>query len=163
MQNNEKKDLRKDLEIFSDILEGEKQHKFSFNIFKTFTLNNYFNYLLKDSTKISEAKLKLAIDLKALSKSYSYKSYLYGINILYFLLLLDSKKHIISFRMALILVCTTAFTSLNIYRYHNNYIYPVMNKIFKDDVLFLSRKLSAEEQGLDTKVKSFIIINIVVK
>lgn len=112
---------------------------------------NYFRYIAKDNTKFSEAKLNLAIELKTLLNYYQVHSYILGMNILYFALLLK-RKNVFGIN-TIISLGLVSFVSLSFYRYNYLKIFGLMNNFFYEDIENLHKNITREEAGFTNKMK----------
>jgi len=119
--------------------------------FDNFNKLLYFNYILKDNTKETLAKLNLAIDFRCMMKYYEFQSYFLGATVLYFMLLFSKKKNI--FGLFSIFSCVTALGVTFWYQYyHNSRIFKAIDEIFFKDIEYLYKKLKKEEAGFTAKV-----------
>ncbi len=111
----------------------------------------YFEFIPKESTQASKAKLKLAVDLKCLFNYYQFQSYVVGINCLYLFLILKRSKNVIGFGSLMSIALASGFT-FYYFRLNFNKILNTMDFFFKDDVIFLSNKLKRKDLGFSENV-----------
>jgi hypothetical protein len=102
--NNTKNQINNSTSIF----DANKLMKTYFDHLNKF---KYFYFIPKDNTKISQANLNLAIELKSMSKYYYYQSYILGANILYIMLITNPKKYVLSFYSLLSLGVASGVTN----------------------------------------------------
>ncbi len=136
-------------------LDTPKNYLYFTQLGKTYTDQiykfSYFNYIIKDHTKESNAKLNLAIDFKSMLTFYQYQSYLIGANVLYIMLMIPQRKNIFSFFY--ILSYITSFGVTFMYQhYHSSRIFAAMDKIYYKDVEYLYKKMKKEDGGFTPKV-----------
>lgn len=128
------------------------------NYFDQFNKFSYFNFIMKDNTKESSAKLNLAIDFKCMMKYYQLQSCLVGVNVLYLMLLIPQRKNIFSFYSIISYLSALGITFWYQY-YYSTRIFSAMDLIFKKDIEFLYKKMKKEESGFTEKVTSIDKIN----
>jgi len=112
-------------------------------------LIKYFKYIAKDNTKISQAKLNLAVELKTLLKYYHIQSQILGINALYFLFIFGKSKTLIGLTSSILFASSMSFFY---YKFHYSKIFNVMDKLFYNEISFLSQKLKRDQEGFTPKV-----------
>lgn len=113
--------------------------------------HSYFNFIPKDSSKISENKFKLAVELKSILNYYQFQSYIIGANSLYFLLLFQKRKHFFS-PQTLFSMFVSSGIAFMFYRYHYFKVFTVMNELFEEDIEFLADKMRKQNNGFTQRV-----------
>jgi hypothetical protein len=111
----------------------------------------YFQFIPKDSSTISQAKLKLAIDMKSLFNYYQLQSYVVGINCLYFSLVFIKSRNVFGFSSLLSIALATG-VSIGFFRYHYSKIFNVMDMFYKNDVKYLYERVKRDESGFNPLV-----------
>jgi hypothetical protein len=82
---------------------------------------DYFHFIPKDNSKLSEANTRLAFELKTLLKYYQFQSYIVAINSLYFLLIFSKRTNAFSMKSLMFTVIAAAL-GMGFYRFHYNKI-----------------------------------------
>jgi hypothetical protein len=112
----------------------------------------YFNFIPKDSSTISQAKLKLAVDMKSLFNYYQLQSYIVGINCLYFSLVFIKSRNVFGISSLMSIIFASGVT-FGFFRYHYAKIFNVMDVFFKDEVKYLYERAKRDEIGFTQKVE----------
>lgn len=114
----------------------------------------YFQFIPKDSSNVSQAKLKLAVDMKSLFNYYQIQSYLVGINCLYFSLIFMKSRNVIGITSLMSMILASGVT-FGFFRYHYSKIFNVMDVFFKGEVKFLYERAKRDEIGFNQKVEKY--------
>jgi hypothetical protein len=112
---------------------------------------DYFKFIPKDTTKLSEANIKLAIEMNCMLKYYRFQSYIIGANYLYFALLFSRKKSVFSITSFFALSSSFILVSL-IQKYQCDEIFKVMDGIYYKEIEYLYGKMSREQGGFNKNV-----------
>jgi hypothetical protein len=105
----------------------------------------YFDFINKDNTKISNANLNLMIELKSIMKSNNIKSYISSFTFLYFLTLFTKRRSPIKLVFYIFLTSGVLFYQQFSY---SNKIITVVNTLMKKEVYDLYNKLKYEDLGI---------------
>jgi hypothetical protein len=139
----------------NDIYSKNKDITGIFNYFRNFSteLNKlkYFEFIPKDSTYTSKSRLRLAIEMKSLLNYYTFQSFIFGINFLYFFLIFKRSTNVIGISSILSINSATLIT-FYLLKIKFQEIFKIMDVIYKDEVIFLNNKLKRKESGFNEEV-----------
>jgi hypothetical protein len=116
----------------------------------------YFQFIPKDSSNISQAKLKLAVDMKSLFNYYHIQSYFVGINCLYFSLIFMKSRRVLGISSIMSIIFASGVT-FGFFRYHYSKIFGVMDLFFKDEVKYLYETAKRDKIGFNQKVAQYLL------
>lgn len=119
---------------------------------------NYFKFIPISSSKESQAKVKLAIDMHSLLKYYQFQSYIIGFNCLFLTLIFIKSRNVFGFSSLNSILMASLFTFLT-FRYNYNKIFYVMDNYFKNDIIDLYDKIKRGDDGFTNKV--IVLLKIV--
>lgn len=156
-QTNIKNDLLKFYDFAVSYTNSHKDNRNLFNFINTLQLFKYFKYIpflniktIKNSKNQEDYFLKYNIEMNCHIKSITIKSYVFGLSLFYFLLVLNNNKNILSLKMATTLIITVSFISCyQLFNYSK--VLRIMNITNKNKVEELIKDLNRE--NLNEKVK----------